>query len=37
VCPIGLPDVKDKEPSVIAAGDAAQLLIERERAARKPS
>lgn len=37
VCPIGLPDIRDKEPSVIAAGVAAQLLIERERAARKPS
>jgi len=32
VCPIGLPDIKDKEPSVIAAGLAAQLLIARERA-----
>lgn len=31
VCPIGLPDIRDKEPSVIAAGVAAQLLIERER------
>jgi len=32
VCPIGLPDIRDKDPSVIAAGVAAQLLIERERA-----
>lgn len=31
VCPIGLPDIRDKEPSVIAAGVAAQLLIARER------
>jgi len=30
-CPIGLPDIRDKDPSVIAAGVAAQLLIERER------
>jgi xanthine dehydrogenase accessory factor len=35
VCPIGLPDIRDKEPSVIAAGVAAQLLIERERAKRE--
>jgi xanthine dehydrogenase accessory factor len=32
VCPIGLPDIKDKEPSIIATGVAAQLLIARERA-----
>jgi xanthine dehydrogenase accessory factor len=32
VCPIGLPDIRGKEPSVIAAGVAAQLLIARERA-----
>ena len=32
VCPIGLPDIHDKEPSIIAAAVAAQLLIERERA-----
>jgi len=31
VCPIGLPDIKDKEPSIIATGVAAQLLIARER------
>jgi xanthine dehydrogenase accessory factor len=37
VCPIGLPDIRDKEPSIIAAGVAAQLLIERERAALEPS
>jgi xanthine dehydrogenase accessory factor len=36
VCPIGLPDIRDKEPSIIAAGVAAQLLIERERATLKP-
>ncbi|HWZ08281.1 MAG TPA: xanthine dehydrogenase accessory protein XdhC [Bradyrhizobium sp.] len=35
VCPIGLPDIRDKEPSIIATGVAAQLLIARERA--KPS
>jgi xanthine dehydrogenase accessory factor len=32
VCPIGLSDIKDKEPSIIATGVAAQLLIARERA-----
>jgi len=37
VCPIGLPDIRDKEPSVIAAGVAAQLLIARERAKREAS
>ncbi len=37
VCPIGLPDIRDKEPGVIAAGVAAQLLIERERDSRPPS
>lgn len=37
VCPIGLPDIRDKEPSVIAAGVAAQLLIERERDSRHAS
>jgi xanthine dehydrogenase accessory factor len=31
VCPIGLPDIRDKEPSIIATGVAAQLLIARER------
>ena len=31
VCPIGLPGIRDKEPGIIAAGIAAQLLIERER------
>ncbi len=31
VCPIGLPDIKGKEPGVIAAGVAAQMLIECER------
>jgi xanthine dehydrogenase accessory factor len=36
VCPIGLPDIRDKEPSIIAAGVAAQLLIERERGSRPP-
>jgi xanthine dehydrogenase accessory factor len=35
VCPIGLPDIRDKEPSIIAAGVAAQLLIERERDSRR--
>ena len=37
VCPIGLPDIRDKEPGIIAAGVAAQLLIERERNGRPPS
>jgi xanthine dehydrogenase accessory factor len=37
VCPIGLPEIRDKEPSIIAAGVAAQLLIERERASRRAS
>jgi xanthine dehydrogenase accessory factor len=37
VCPIGLPDIRDKEPSIIAAGVAAQLLIERERDSRPAS
>ena len=32
VCPIGLPDIRDKDPSIIAAGVTAQLLIARERA-----
>jgi xanthine dehydrogenase accessory factor len=37
VCPIGLPDLRDKQPSVIAAGVAAQLLIAREHARAKTS
>jgi xanthine dehydrogenase accessory factor len=36
VCPIGLPEIKGKEPNIIAAGVAAQLLIEREREAFRP-
>ena len=32
VCPIGIPEIRGKEPAVIAAGLAAQLLIVRERA-----
>ena len=32
VCPIGVPQIKGKEPAVIAAALAAQLLIVRERA-----
>jgi xanthine dehydrogenase accessory factor len=32
ICPIGLPQIRSKEPAVIAAGIAAQLLIVRERA-----
>jgi xanthine dehydrogenase accessory factor len=32
VCPIGLPEIKGKQPSTIAASVAAQLLIARERA-----
>jgi len=31
VCPIGLQEIKGKEPCIIAAAVAAQLLIERER------
>jgi xanthine dehydrogenase accessory factor len=33
VCPIGIPQIKGKEPAVIAAALAAQLLIVREQAA----
>jgi xanthine dehydrogenase accessory factor len=33
VCPIGLTEIKGKEPGIIAAGVAAQLLIAREREA----
>lgn len=33
VCPIGLPGIRSKEPAVIAASVAAQLLSERERLA----
>ena len=32
VCPIGIPQIRGKEPAVIAAGIAAQLLIVRQRA-----
>ncbi len=32
VCPIGVPQIKGKDPAVIAAGLAAQLIIVRERA-----
>jgi xanthine dehydrogenase accessory factor len=32
VCPIGLPEIKGKQPSIIAASVAAQLLAARERA-----
>jgi xanthine dehydrogenase accessory factor len=31
VCPIGIPQLKGKEPAVIAAAVAAQLLVESER------
>jgi xanthine dehydrogenase accessory factor len=31
VCPIGVPQIKGKEPAVIAAALAAQLLVVRER------
>jgi xanthine dehydrogenase accessory factor len=31
VCPIGLPEVKGKDPAVIAASTAAQLLMASER------
>ena len=31
VCPIGIPEIRGKEPATIAAGLAAQLLIARER------
>lgn len=33
VCPIGLPNIKSKEPAAIAASVAADLLIRREKAA----
>jgi xanthine dehydrogenase accessory factor len=33
VCPIGLSGIEGKEPAVIAASVAAQLLLERERVA----
>ena len=33
VCPIGIPEIKGKEPAVIAAALAAQLLVVREQAA----
>ncbi|WP_349370636.1 xanthine dehydrogenase accessory protein XdhC [Salinarimonas sp.] len=32
VCPIGLPGIGDKDPAIIAAATAAQLLQARERA-----
>jgi xanthine dehydrogenase accessory factor len=32
-CPIGVPGISGKEPAVIAASVAAQLLVERERTA----
>ncbi len=32
-CPIGVPQIRGKEPAVIAASVAAQLLAERERIA----
>lgn len=32
VCPIGIPQIRGKEPAVIAAGITAQLLIVRQRA-----
>jgi xanthine dehydrogenase accessory factor len=35
VCPIGLPEIRDKEPAAIAAATAAQLLIRRDAAARE--
>ena len=31
ICPIGLPGIRSKEPSAIAASVAADLLIRRER------
>jgi xanthine dehydrogenase accessory factor len=31
VCPIGIPEIKGKEPAVIAAALAAQLLIVSEQ------
>ncbi|MEZ0171721.1 xanthine dehydrogenase accessory protein XdhC [Microvirga sp. TS319] len=31
ICPIGIPGIADKDPAVIAASTAAQLLQERER------
>jgi xanthine dehydrogenase accessory factor len=32
VCPIGIAEIKGKEPAVIAAALAAQLLVVREHA-----
>jgi xanthine dehydrogenase accessory factor len=32
VCPIGIPQIKGKEPAVIAAALAAQLIVAREQA-----
>jgi xanthine dehydrogenase accessory factor len=31
VCPIGIPDIQGKEPAVIAASVAAQLILQREK------
>jgi xanthine dehydrogenase accessory factor len=36
VCPIGLPQIRGKEPAVIAAGIVAQLLIVSERVSAPP-
>jgi xanthine dehydrogenase accessory factor len=35
-CPIGLPTIRGKEPAIIAASVAAQLLAERERLSAAP-
>jgi xanthine dehydrogenase accessory factor len=37
VCPIGLPQIRGKEPAVIAVAVAAQLLVSRENASPSPS
>ena len=35
VCPIGVPGIEGKDPAVIAASTAAQLLMMSERLAEK--
>jgi xanthine dehydrogenase accessory factor len=38
ICPIGIPEIKGKEPAVIAAALAAQLLIVSQQVStRQPS
>ena len=33
VCPIGIPEITGKEPAIIAASCAAQLIIQQQRTA----